>query len=281
MRKGISLLIALLLSIVALQPAMASAPAQTYFNFTLNKREVAKDEPVVAHYQLTRPAKRVFITATDSEGGPLSFTFPQTSTVNARGTAGVITFTVPISAGALNPLRMTLNVDGQLRGLLMLRVACDQPWFFEPHPDGGCLVSPPIETPAAIQRFERGVMIWIGRTKSIYVLQAPHGLVDRFDDAFVEGMQETDNSIAVPAGKIQPVRGFGMVWRSSPWVMRTLGWAIESEQGYIACTGMSFGGTRNTRTYITLPDKNVLEIGSNTEPFIWRIVAVESLNECK
>jgi hypothetical protein len=280
MRKGMTLLIALLLSIVALQPAMASAPAQTYFSFTLDKREVAKDEPVVARYQLTRPAKRVVITATDVEGGPLAFTFPQTSTMNAQRTAGVITFTVPVSAGTLSPLRMTLNVDGQLRGLNMLYAACDIPWFFTPVPEG-CLVAPAIETPAAIQRFERGVMIWLGRTKSIYVLQVPSGFVERHDDAFVDGMMESDASIAVPAGKLQPVRGFGTVWRSNPWVMNTLGWAIEPERGYTACTGMSFSGTRNTRTYITLPEGNVLDISSNYAPVAWRTMTVQSLKGCK
>jgi hypothetical protein len=280
MRKGISILIALLLLGVAVQPAMAAAPAQTYFDFTLDKYEAAKGEPVVARYQLTRPAKRVFITATDVEDGPLSFTFPQTRTVNARGTAGVITFTVPISAGALSPLRMSLNVDGQLRGLLTLSVACDVPWFFEPKPDR-CLIAPAVETPAAIQRFERGMMIWLGDTQSIYVLQASNGLVDRYDDAFVEGMAETDSSIAAPVGKLQPVRGFGQAWRSNPWVMRALGWAIEPERGYTACTGQSFGGTRNLRTYITLPDGDVLEIGTNYAPVVWRTLNVEKLNGCK
>lgn len=280
MRKGISLLIALLLTIIALQPAMASTPAQPYFSFTLNKHEAAKDEPVVARFQLTRPARRVFITATDIEGGPLAFSFPQTTTVNAQRTAGVITFTVPVSAGTLSPLRMTLNVDGQLRGLNLLTIACDFPWFFEPRPDG-CLYVPPVETPAAIQRFERGVMVWLGRTKSIYVLQVPNNLVERYNDAFVDGMMESDASIAAPAGKLQPVRGFGNVWRSNPWVMNTLGWAIESERGYTACTGMSFSGTRNTRTYITLPEGNVLEIGSNYGPYAWHIVTIEMLKACK
>lgn len=292
MRKGISLFIALLLSSVALQPAMASAPAQTYFSFTLDKREVAKDEPVVARYQLTKQAKRVVITATDVEGGPLSFSFPQASTMNAQRTAGVITFTVPVSAGTLSPLRMTLNVDGQLRGLNLLYVACDIPWFFTPVPEG-CLVAPAFETPAAIQRFERGMMIWLGRAKSIWVIQPPNssaknvtdalptGLVDRFDDTFVDGMVESDANIAPPTGKMQPVRGFGLLWRSNPWVMSNLGWAIENERGYTACMGQSFGGTRNVRTFISLPDENVLEIGSNYAPVVWRTIDVESLKGCK
>lgn len=281
MRKGITLLIALLLSIVALQPALAAAPAQTYFDFTLNKREVAKNELVVARYQLTKPAKRVFITATDIGSNPLSFNIPQTSTVNARGTAGVITFTVPASAGTLSPLRMMLNIDGQLRGLNLLYLKCDLPWFFTPTPEGGCLFEPPIETPAAIQRFERGVMIWLAQSKSIYMLQVPEGFVQRFDDAFVEGMLEKDASIAVPAGKLQPVRGFGLVWRSNPWVMNLLGWATEPEQGYTACVGTALDGIHNTRTYLTTPENRVIEIATSYGPYAWRTATVETMKPCK
>ncbi len=284
--------IALLLCAITLQPVLAATPAQPYFSFMLDKRKAAKGEPVIARYQLTKPAKRVFITATDVEGGPLAFSFPQTSTVNAQRTAGIITFTVPVSAGALSPLRMTLNVDGQLRGLNMLDVTCDMPWFFAPAPEG-CLVAPAIETPAAIQHFERGMMIWLERAKSIWVIQTsnhfgknmtdalPAGPVDRFDDIFVEGMLDSDADIAPPAGKLQPVRGFGLLWRSNPWVMRSLGWAIEKERGYIACMGQSFGGSRNMRTFITLPEGNVLEIGSNYAPTAWRTFAVELLKSCE
>ena len=63
--------------------------------------------------------------------------------------------------------------------------------------------------------------------------------------------------------------------------MNGLGWAIEPERGYTACTGMSFGGSRNTRTYITLPEGNVLEIGSNYAPVAWRTLSVESMKGCK
>lgn len=281
MRKGFWLPIALLLSIVALQPAMASAPAQMYFSLTLDKREVAKDELVVARFQLTKPAKRVFITATDVEGGPLAFTFPQTSTVNAQRTAGVITFTVPVSAGTLSPLRMTLNVDGQLRGFNVLYVTCDLPWFFEPRPER-CLFAPATETPAAIQHFERGTMIWLQATRSIWVLYESSKHVERYDDTFVDGMAESDPSMAQPPkGLLQPVRGFGLAWRSNPSVMNGLGWAIEKERGYTACTAQAFGGSRNLRAYFTTPEGRVIEATINYKPFGWQVLYVEKLKGCK
>ncbi len=201
MRKALMLFVAVALSLLATQPALAAPKTQAYFSFLLDKREAAKDEPVVARYQLAKPAKRVFITATDVEGGPLSFTFPQTGTANAQRTAGVITFTVPVSAGALSPLRMTLNVDGQLRGLNMLMITCDHPWFFEPRPDR-CLFEAAAETPAAFQPFERGAMIWLKSTQSIWILYHGSSRVDRFNDLFIEGSPESDPAIVAPAGQV-------------------------------------------------------------------------------
>lgn len=284
MRSALMVLITLMLSLFAIQPAMAAPPAQAYFSFTLDKREATKDEPVIAHYQLTKPAKRVLITATDVEGGPLSFSFPQTGTVNAQRTAGVITFTVPVSAGTLSPLRIALNVDGQLRGLNLLRITCDHPWFFEPRPDR-CLFEPAIETPAAIQPFERGTMIWLQADKTIWVLHNDTERVERFNDLFIEGSPESDSSIVAPSGKLQPVRGFGLVWRTSPQVRSQLGWAIAPEQGYIACIGRSFGGTRSVRTYISTSEQKVVEIETVYAPTRWRMLGNSDpsfkVTECK
>ena len=279
MRKGIVLPIALLLVVVALQPAIAAAPAQIHFDFSLDKREAAKDEPVVARYQLTQPAKRVFITASDAEGGPLSFSFPQTRTTNAGRTSGIITFTVPISAGTLSPLRMTLNVDGQLRGMNLLRIACDHPWFFEPRPDR-CLFAPAIGTPAAIQSFEHGTMVWLQSTRTIWVLYA-NQRVDRFDDLFLEGMPEFDARFSPPSSQLlQPIRGFGQVWREHDTVRSRLGWALAPERGYTACAGDAFGGTRNLHTFITTPDTQVIEIATHTAPYAWRTVQPATIQPC-
>jgi len=271
MRSVWLILIAMSLALPAMQPVMAAPPEQTFFSFTLDKREAAKDEPVVARYQLTRPAKRVFITATDVEGGPLSFTFPQSSTVNAQRTAGVITFTVPVSAGTLSPLRMALNVDGQLRGLNLLLITCDIPWFFEPRPDR-CLYEPATETPAAIQRFEKGAMIWLQADQTIWVFHNDTERVERFNDLFIEGSPESDPAIVAPSGKMQPVRGFGLVWRTSPQVRSQLGWAIAPEQGYTTCAGQAFGGSRSVRTYITTSEQKVVEIETNYAPTRWRLL---------
>ena len=273
MRKALMLFVAVALSLLATQPALAAPKTQAYFSFILDKLEAAKDEPVVARYQLAKPAKRVFITATDVEGGPLSFTFPQTGTANAQRTAGVITFTVPVSAGALSPLRMTLNVDGQLRGLNMLMITCDHPWFFEPRPDR-CLFEAAAETPAAFQPFERGAMIWLKSTQSIWILYHGSSRVDRFNDLFIEGSPESDPAIVAPADKLQPMRGFGLVWRAHPQVRSRLGWAIAPEQGYTACAGEAFGGSRSMRTYFSVPAQTVVEIETVYEPTHWRMLGI-------
>ncbi len=89
----------------------------------------------------------------------------------------------------------------------------------------------PKETPGAIQTFDNGVMIWRGDTQQIYVIYK-----DRtwqvFSDTFKEGQAESDPSINVPGGKLQPIRGFGKIWRESPSVRDKLGWATAKESGY-------------------------------------------------
>jgi len=89
----------------------------------------------------------------------------------------------------------------------------------------------PKETPGAIQTFDNGVMIWRGDTQQIYVIYK-----DRtwqvFSDTFKEGQAESDPSINVPGGKLQPIRGFGKIWRDNPGMRDKLGWATAKESGY-------------------------------------------------
>jgi hypothetical protein len=113
-------------------------------------------------------------------------------------------------------------------------------------------------------------MIWLKATSVIWVLYAPGQRVERYVDAFVEGSPESDPAFASPEGKQQPIRGFGLVWRTRPSVRHDLGWALEKEQGYTACYGASFGGWKSMRNYVSTPDEKVLEIEHYYEPTRWR-----------
>ena len=140
-------------AVVAMQsltPSQAAPGEVSLTSFTLNKREVGKGETVIATYQLAQSAKSVHITATSVDGGPLAFDLPQKVMEDARHTSGTITFRVPADAGTLSPLLIQLNIDGQLRGLSVLKITCDTAWFFAPRVDT-CPFEPIVTSPAAAQ----------------------------------------------------------------------------------------------------------------------------------
>jgi hypothetical protein len=116
---------------------------------------------------------------------------------------------------------------------LTLPLTCPFTWFFGPAPDTcpqyGALVSP-----AAEQRFEGGIMIWVGEEDYIYVLFDDTQWTDGwavFTDEWEEGDPIDDPSLVPPSGFYQPQRGFGLVWREQPNIRDRLGWALAPESG--------------------------------------------------
>ena len=101
-------------------------------------------------------------------------------------------------------------------------------------------------TMAAYQAFEKGFMIWLESRGEIWVALCCTGLGPRggqwmrVEDKWKEGMPESDPSIVAPPDLLQPIRGFGLAWRtySDPFEQRPLtevvGWATELEAGYTA-----------------------------------------------
>jgi hypothetical protein len=108
-------------------------------------------------------------------------------------------------------------------------------WFFSP-PAEGCPAEPQIPLAQVEQRFENGLMVWqqleAETPGQIFVIfddtESPQWL--RVTDNFQDGQPERDESLSPPAPNLlQPVRGFGLAWRSNPEIQRRLGWATESE----------------------------------------------------
>jgi serine/threonine-protein kinase len=91
----------------------------------------------------------------------------------------------------------------------------------------------PGSTSAAQQPFERGVMIWRGDVGQIFVLSNDNRWF-AYADTFVEGQAESDASLVAPAGKLQPIRGFGKLWREQVGLREQLGWATGKESGVTA-----------------------------------------------
>lgn len=119
----------------------------------------------------------------------------------------------------------------------------------------------------AEQVFEGGRMFWLQPTRQLWIMVESGTLAGRwfvFDDNFQEGEAETDPSISPPDGFMQPIRGFGKLWRENPQVREALGWAIASEIGYVSNYEYHPGGALNERgLYIAAPGYHILYTQTN------------------
>ncbi len=97
-----------------------------------------------------------------------------------------------------------------------------------------------LETSAAVEHFEHGLMFWLQARNAIWVLiDSP--LERQYDwrvlpNLWSEGQPENDPALQPPPGKFQPVRGFGVAWRAGggPYGPQhnDLGWAVDEEAGF-------------------------------------------------
>ena len=89
----------------------------------------------------------------------------------------------------------------------------------------------------AEQIFERGRMFWLQPTGQIWVMVVTgegEGQWYVYEDTFEEGDPESDPDIIPPDEDLrQPVRGFGLLWRSNSQVREWLGWGTTDEFGYV------------------------------------------------
>lgn len=156
----------------------------------------------------------------------------QTAATAAPAATGVLTTTAaPATSAAAHPLAGE-PPQGLFRpeGLFAIvwentpRIQADLGWARQAGPGS---------TSAAYQRFDNGVMVWRQDTGQIYAF-FNDGTWQSFKDTFKEGDPESDPKFAPPPGKMQPIRGFGKVWRDHKNVRDKLGWALAKEAGETA-----------------------------------------------
>lgn len=123
--------------------------------------------------------------------------------------------------------------DSVAEEILEIPLGCPFFWFFAPAPTF-CPAAPPLPTFQVEQRFEAGLMIWVESRDEIYVMFNDGTLPAwiTMPDNFQEGDAELDESLVPPPDRLQPRRGFGLVWRETPEVQQRLGWALAPEFGY-------------------------------------------------
>ena len=92
----------------------------------------------------------------------------------------------------------------------------------------------------AVARFERGHMVWRQDRSLIYVLY-DEGQWTGYPDTFSPGDPEK-LGLTPPPGLLEPIRGFGKVWRMQLGVAQRLGWQVAPEQG-VQGTVVEAGGT--------------------------------------
>lgn len=148
---------------------------------------------------------------------------------------------------------------------LLIPLHCSELWFFDPAPES-CPVEPPQTTTQAEQTFERGRMIWVQTQDRIYVVFEDGGSPGwaQYPDDFVEGDPERDESLVPPPGMEQPIRGFGLVWRSNQRIRDRLGWATSPE---IAFEGMIQANSTELSVatqYLRMRDGGIIALDGQT-----------------
>ena len=154
------------------------------------------------------------------------------------------------------------EAGNQAQATVEVSIRCTYRWFLSPPPEDICPTEP-LDSPAAQQHFEHGVMIWVEKEDAVYVLYGQPLYTThwtRFEDLWEEGEPEQDDSITAPEGLQQPRRGFGLVWREQPQVREQLGWAIAGEKAYTTVLQLTTRYKYNAR-YLLAVDGSVWHLG--------------------
>lgn len=102
----------------------------------------------------------------------------------------------------------------------------------------GCPVGLPYSAAAAYQPFERGEMVYLQAAPNGFIYALVSSLVPnrftRYSDTFVQGVDPESGGALPPPGLLEPVRGFGKVWRGDPALQTSIGYAVAPEAGETA-----------------------------------------------
>lgn len=155
---------------------------------------------------------------------------------------------------------------------------CHPAYFFTPVPKI-CPMYEATLTDAAEERFEHGAMIWMKQlnlgestTGGVIFLLYDNGSFERLSNTWTEGMPESDPNLQAPQGLLQPIRGFGKLWRENAEVRESLGWAVTAEVGYAGAWQPENNESNPSGTaYVRKADGQVLRLYNGWEAGTWKI----------
>ncbi len=161
---------------------------------------------------------------------------------------------------------------------LLIPLQCPEVWFFDPAPNA-CPAAPPQFSAQAEQTFERGRMIWVEAQNRIYVVFEDGGSPGwaQYPDNFSEGDPERDDALNAPPGMQQPVRGFGLIWRSNQRVQDRLGWAISPEIPFDGMFQADSVELSIAALYMRMRDGGILALDAQTNR--WEILPLAVTTE--
>jgi hypothetical protein len=192
------------------------------------------------------------------------------------GPTGSLPYTISPESRNTDTFALFVHDDEGLavQDTVQIALRCPDAWFFSPAPDI-CPAGPAIITNGAEERFERGTMVWVGAEDRIYILfddeQYPRW--SAHTDEWDEDEPTMDPEIDPPPGLLQPVRGFGLIWREERGVRERLGWAVEEEQGYETAVQRT-SHVRYPVLYVRALAGGVWELGPNGSA--WERIAAEN-----
>ncbi len=219
----------------------ATPPAPQILSFTVDPGEVNPGEEVTLRWNAINTVRVVI-----GEWGQAGLDGPPTYGNTEVAPSGY--WVRPIADRGLTHSTFRLEVF-DLAGTsiwqdVVVNIRCTYSFFFGQPWRADCPSGLPSTSAAAEQSFEGGRMIWTAAGSKIMMLLNSGELVT-YDDTWTDNQPANDPSIVPPAGRYQPVRGFGKIWRTAPTDIRdALGWALAPEQGYQTQLQSSAAGCR-------------------------------------
>lgn len=193
----------------------------------------------------------------------------QGTTVAAQGST-----TLSVDPSLRNNAQFMLSATARgttVTALAKVSIRCPDPWFFA-NPPNACPSGPASVSSGASERFEQGRMLYVDSSQTIYVLyERKSPSWSSYANQWHDGMSEFDPAIIAPSGLYQPVRGFGLLWRTQdagkPASPRTrLGWATEPEASFTI--SFQCDALHDSNCWVSLPDGSVIWLKPNSSG--WR-----------